>query len=275
MINPQDFKIRCSSIHRIMGGNVGLSESQEAEHIKLIERHKSSFKAVGGVKALTDIMLNRLQELDNVKQNPQLPQGAKTYCEEWIKKELYGEGIRGDFKYTSKGLEMEAEALAFVAESYGYGMLLKNDMRLDGEFITGESDNIQPTHTLDVKCSWMPNSFPLFDTELDKAYYWQGVGYMHLYERLKHKVFYCLMNTPAHLIENEYKSLTYKGGHNEEEGEELFNELTKKMTFDSLPNDLRIKKFEFDFNPSEIDEIIKRVKMCRTYIEKLCKQLTK
>lgn len=267
MINPQEFKIRCSSIYKIMGGSVGLSESQLKEKTTL-ETRKNDPEA----KPLTDKMLARLDELIFIESNPDLPQGAKTYCQEWLKARIYGEQPRTDFKYTSKGLEMEDDALAFVAENYVYGMLLKNDIRKDGEFITGEADNVQPDHTIDTKCSWSPSSFPLFETELDSAYYWQGLGYMYLYKKPNHKVFYCLMNTPDHLIESEFKSLDYKNGYSEDEAESVYNDLLKKMTFDDLDPKVRIKLFEIEFDQKKINQVIERVKLCRDYIKKLlCK----
>lgn len=256
------FKIRCSSISKIMGGNVGLSESQAREKKKLEER----------TKALTPIMVETLVTLNHIEANPELPKGAKTYCEEWLKTQIYGEPTRHDFKYTSKGLEMEEDALAFVAENFGYGMLLKNDIREDGEYITGEADNVQADHTIDTKCSWLPASFPLFEDKLDSAYYWQGLGYMHLYKRANHKVFYCLMNTPIHLIENEAKSLTYKNGYSEEESEQVYADLFERMTFDGLAPEYRIKEFIVKFDQEKINQVIERVKMCRDYIKQLiCK----
>lgn len=262
MINPNDFKIRCSSISKIMGGNVGLSESQGREKKKLEER----------TKALTPIMVETLVTLNHIESNPELPKGAKTYCEDWIKDQIYGQAPRHDFKYTSKGLEMESDALAFVAENFGYGMLLKNDLRKDGEFITGEADNVQPGHTIDTKCSWSAASFPLFNDKLDSAYYWQGLGYMYLYGKKSHKVFYCLMNTPEYLIENEFKSLSYKNGYSEEEGEAIYSDLIEKMTFDNLEPEYRIKEFSFEFEQEKINQVIERVKMCRDYVKQLiCK----
>ena len=263
-IDPKNFKIRCSSIHRIMGGSVGLSDSQLKTKNEL-EARKNDPNA----NPLTDKMLEKLDELIQIEANPELPQGAKTYCQEWIKTQIYGEQPRTDFKYTSKGLEMEDDALAFVAENFGYGMLIKNEIRKSDEFITGETDNEQSDHTIDTKCSWSPSSFPLFDTELETAYYWQGLGYMHLYCKPKHKVFYCLMNTPDHLIENEFKSLNYKNGYSEDEAEAVYNELVEKMTFDDLPVEMRIKAFEIEFNQEKINQVIERVKLCRTYIKSI------
>lgn len=260
------FKIRCSAISQIMAGGIGLTETQENK-LKTLQERKDDPNA----KPLTEKMQIELDGLIYAKENPELPQGAKTYCKNWVKSqpEFYGEKIRFDFKYTQKGLEMEDEALTFVAENYGYGLLIKNEERKSNEFITGEADNVQPDHTLDTKCSWDSSTFPIFETELDSAYFWQGQGYMDLYNKERHIVFYCLMNTPKHLIDQEFNRQSRKLGLTEEEEEDFYSELYEKMTFDHIDPNLRIKSFEIKKDLELLRSVYQRVTLCREFIFKL------
>ena len=53
-----------------MGGDIGLSDSQQIEYDKLSTKEK----------ALTDKQAITLKSLEFKKDNPELPKGAKTYC---------------------------------------------------------------------------------------------------------------------------------------------------------------------------------------------------
>lgn len=259
----QRFKIRCSAISQIMAGTVGLSDTQETALQKHIFRRDDP-----DAKPLTDKMEAEMIDLQNKKDNPTLPQGAKSYCLGWLKEqpEFYDRRIEFTSKYTDKGLIVEDDALEFVAERLGYGFLVKNDQRFECEYITGEPDNIQPNHTLDIKAPWTFATFPIFETEPKDIYWWQGQGYMHLTHRPKHRVIYVLMNTPAGIINREVRSQAYRAGLDEDQEMELYEDLFKAMTYDDIPDQNRIKVFEFDRDTEAIEDVKRRVKMCQQFI---------
>ena len=266
----QRFKIRCSSIYRIMGGSVGLTIAQEKEFTLLAARKKDPEQ-----KDLTEKMEDRLAELIYLDKNPELPQGAKTYCLEWIKQqpEFFNRRKNVENKYMTKGNEVEDAALQFVAEQMGYSMLIKNETREENDYMTGECDNKQPDHTIDTKASWDSSTFPLFETELDPIYEWQGRGYMELYNVPKHVVVYCLMDTPAELISGEVKSQSYKRGLSEDETIDLYEELFKSMTYEDVDPALKLKALWIERDKSKIEEIKFRVELCREFIMNTIKNL--
>ena len=261
----KQFKIRASQASKIKGGNVGLTEKQNKRLIELIERNDKASR--GEAKYLTDNMKQELIDLELVKNNPELPQGAKSYCEQWLKEQLFNRRKELANKYTDKGLAMEDDALDFVADFYGYGMLLKNEDYFENEFMTGTPDNIQETHTIDTKCSWDISTFPMFETKLDAAYDWQGQVYMHLTGRKEHHVHYVLLDTPAHLIEREARSWAMRNG--DELTQAILDEFTAKMTYGDIDPKLRIKTFKIEYDAERITQLQERVELCREYINSI------
>ena len=212
------------------------------------------------------------QIMTNSRKKGELSKTAQSYCKKWLKEQLYERRQNFQNKYTDKGLIMEDNALDFVAERKDYGMLIKNEEYLENEFFTGTPDNIQPDHVIDTKCSWDEQTFPLFETVLNPVYDGQGQIYMHLTGRKQHKVFYCLMDTPENIIEREARNYSFKNGYGDLT-EEIFQDFKKKMTFGTVPANLRIKEFTIDYNHAYIAEVETRVIECRTFIDELLKTI--
>lgn len=187
---------------------------------------------------------------------------GESYCQEWLKEQLYNRKKEFSNKYTDKGITVEDNALDYIAENLDYGMLLKNDKYFENDFITGTPDAILKDHIIDVKSSWDCFTFPLFEEELpNKDYYWQAQGYMDLVGIDKFKLIYVLMDTPVHIIEKEF---------NYNNALELdYDEFEKKYKYSDVESNLRIKVFEINRNDEDIKKIYARVKECRDYINSL------
>src|SRR5690606_2254082 len=108
---PQ-FKIRCSAINRIMAGQVGLTESQVTELADYISRETGTHPK--GLR-LTDNMRATMATLIHKRDNPELPEGAKTYCKQWVKETLYKRREQVKSKYISKGNDTEEEGFTMMA----------------------------------------------------------------------------------------------------------------------------------------------------------------
>lgn len=219
------FKIRCSAISEVMGP-VGPSESQLKFIREMDER----------TKPMTDKMRERYDEIKAIK--PELPQGAKTYCENFLMDQVYG---RSEFwsKETEKGNRCESDAIELL------GNYQKNILNFENDFMTGTPDIITGDTIIDIKCPWSHKTMPMLDTELPtKAYWWQLQGYMHLTHKRNAEVSYCLMTTPEDL--DKYA-----------------------ISYDHLPKNLRIKTFRFGYDKESIEEVESRVLMCREYIDRL------
>jgi hypothetical protein len=192
---------------------------------------------------------------------------AETYCLDWLKSqpEFFNRRPNYSNKYTEKGILVEDESLDFVAEHLGYGLILKNEHRFKSACgrITGIPDNVQPNHTIDVKNSWSWETFPIFETELDTAYEWQGQGQMFITGVESHKTIYILTDTPAHLIEREASHQANKWGY---DYEEILEQLLEEMTYSDLDPAKRVKVYEIKADKERQQAILDRVDLCRKFI---------
>ena len=197
---------------------------------------------------------------------PTLQAGAKTYLQTWMKEQLYSRTKEFSNQYTAKGILCEPQAIQFVADVMGYGLIEKNTERLEDEWMTGECDLNLSDIVEDIKNSWDVFTFPLFATELpEKDYYYQLQGYMNLFGKNKAAVNYCLIDAPEEIIDQVARSVSYKAGNTEVDFD-LYEEVRAKMTFSDIPNELKLKRFEFDRDESVIQAIKDRVELCRVYV---------
>lgn len=255
------FKIRASACGHIMGGVIGLTESQEKEYNTLV--NKDSVTTKQGEK---------LALLITKKQNPELPAGAKTYCKDWLKGQLYNRRKEIHSKYLNKGNDVEDQSINYVAEKLGYGMLFKNSKQFSNDFMQGEPDVILSDTVIDVKNSWDFTTFPLFETEVPNMdYYWQGQQYMELTGKKKFKLVYTLIDTPEYLIEREFNSYCWL--NNIDQDQDIYDDFVARMTYPDVDDSLKIKVFDFEYNESDVKDIYTRVEMCRDYIIELSKDM--
>ena len=228
------FKIRCSAIYSIMGGTIGASESQ-LKFIKEMEARE---------KPMTDNMREKYNGCIDDRDNPKPTAGMKSYCEDWLKEQIYGIKKNIKSKYLDKGNASENEAIEFIESYYRLGFIIKNEQHFEDKYKTGTPDIIRPRHIRDTKCSWDAFSFPLFEKKLDPQYWWQVQGYMDLTKKKLAYVDYVLVNTPEEIDFDAHD----------------YSNVAKKY---------RVKSFKVKRDDAAIKEIAVRVKMCRNYIKEL------
>lgn len=114
-------------------------------------------------------------------------------------------------KFLEKGNAREEDSITLLSRVQKR-FFKKNDIRLENEFISGECDIFlgesihNATQTFDTKTSWSAHTFfRSSNKDLDKAYYWQGLGYMWLTGAQRHTVAYCLVNGTEKAIMQEKK----------------------------------------------------------------------
>jgi len=107
----KEFKIRCSAASNIMAGSNGLTDKQ-LETIKTLED-----KAWDRTEK-QEITLN---DLIHKRDNPELPEGAKTYCKDWLKGQLFNYKKVLKNKFIDKGNIMEDESIDFICDQLGLG----------------------------------------------------------------------------------------------------------------------------------------------------------
>ena len=200
----------------------------------------------------------------------ELSETAKTYCEIWLKEQLYKRKKEFTNKYVEKGTNSEEDSIEYLAD-IDKTIYFKNEEFFENDFMQGTPDIILNEKIIDIKSSWDAFTFPLFENEItNKIYWWQLQGYMILTERKKAELIYVLVNTPENLIEKE---IYYTTKDNEflskEQYEEIEDNIRKNHNYDDTVSELRIKRFEIELNPDAEEQIKERVLQCRKYIEEL------
>lgn len=198
-----------------------------------------------------------------------LSQTAKTYIEEQVILDKYG--IKKQFysRYTDKGILVEDDAIQLVSDVLDLGFLWKNEEYFENDWMTGTPDVNTDSILLDVKSSWDATTFPFFATEIPtKDYYYQLQGYMELTGKTRALLCYCLVNTPADMVEDEVRRAHWNSNLLEE-SIDLRDEVQKRHNFDHIPDNRRVKVFEVEKDENVIEAIKERVELCREYYNTL------
>ena len=228
------FKIRASALGKIMAGEVGASPSQLAKIAELEARDKP----------MTDNMKAEYARCIWSRDNPELPRGAKSYVESWLKEQLYGQRAEAWSKPMQKGIECEGLAITLLGLRYNLD-LEKNVNTYESEHLTGTPDLILPDCVRDIKTMWDFSTMPIFDKEIeDRDYWWQLQAYMILANKPRAMLDYCLVETPEYLD-------------------------SRKLNYDNVPIELTVKTFEVERDDSVFDKIAERVDLCRKYVLEL------
>lgn len=238
--------------------------------------------------------------IDPRSKSETLSEGCKTHCVDVFVSAMYGRKEEAFGKMLDKGNEREQDSITLLSR-VSKTFYKKNDVRLDNEFISGECDLFlgksvkKATETIDTKTSWSAHTFfRSKNKELDKMYYWQGVGYMYLTGAKKHTVAYCLVNGTASAILDEKRKLSYSMGiiddssRNNPEYIEMCQQIEINHIFDiksfqnenqwfefdndlenwkwDIPMDERVHLFSFDRQDSEIEKLNKRILDCKKWM---------
>lgn len=205
-----------------------------------------------------------------------LSKTAKSHLIEIYIKEKYGRTKDVQTKQMRKGVEVEDDAIALLAQSLGRP-LSKNTERFSNDFITGHPDVLDLTET-GLKVWDVKSSYDLFTflgnipDKLNSQYYWQLQSYMWLTGATESCIAYCLINTPFGIIEQEKKSLLYKMNVISEESPEYVLEASKlelNMMFDDIDQKERLLLFPIQRSDEDIELIKDKVLKARLFLESI------
>ena len=251
----KDFKIRCSQIGQIMG-NMGLTQNQEITLLELSKKDK-----------LTERQKQTLIDLTHKKNNPEIPQTIKSYVDRWLKEQVYGRREFIETKAMRKGILCEDRAIEYAGGLFGW-KAIKNAKEFNDEYMTGTPDVILPDAIVDLKCPWSCFTFPLYEKEPDKGYWWQLQGYMNLTGKENAFLIYTLMDLPDDMLDQELHYAKYRFDVLELSDNQR-DQVIGELTYENLPDELRIKVFEIERDQEAIDSVKKRVEEIREYIKSL------
>lgn len=203
--------------------------------------------------------------LTNDRSGKSMGETAKSYCKEWLISEITCKEKDVKSKYLERGNAMEERAIQRVAKYYGCE-LVKNEIQLENEYFTGTFDTKNIEIVIDTKVPFDAFTFPFFVENPDKDYYAQLQVYMDLTGLRKASLCYCLENGSDEQIEKLSWQIAKELGKDEPDIEDWDN-AEKKLSYDHLPENLRIKVFEFEYDEDFILKAKQRVSDSRKYIE--------
>lgn len=203
--------------------------------------------------------------LKNDRSGKAMGETAKSYVKEWYISELTGKQKDIKSKYFERGNAMEEFAIQRISKYYNEP-LIKNELFLENEFFTGTFDCSTSNHVIDAKVPFDCFTFPFFETELNPDYYAQMQIYMELTGLKKASVCYCLENGSNEQIERLSWQLAKELGKDEPDIED-WEKAEKQLNYDHLPDNLRIKVFEIEYDSEFIEKSKKRVIEAREYLQ--------
>jgi hypothetical protein len=217
-----------------LDGQWGLTESQLAKMKELQDRKEAA------IKPLTDNMKDELHALVLAHLNPELPQTAKTFLNEWYADERE----EAWSKYTAKGNMVEIDNIDFMAKVLDFGFAQKNVDFASDDYFAGTADVVMKDRVSDVKSCWSKKT--LFDVCVngyDKAYELQGQVYMEIYKKKKFNLFYGLQDTPAEVMYSK-----------------------QEVIYSDLADHERFINFEFEYDESILSRLRERIIAARIYL---------
>lgn len=273
MLRVRDFsnyKFRPHAIGKLMKGLPRPLTANQSETLIALEEKYSNQK-------ITDKQLETLVDLrKKIKAKPILSEGAKTYLKTIFKEEVFNRKKEIQNKYLTKGIAVEDENINLYNEVNGT-FLIKNEVRHENDFFSGEMDIEEDDEIMDFKSSWDYSTFPLFEEDVpNEDYEYQLQAYMDLRPNVKvAKLVYGLVDTPDDLIIDEKRKAAWKLGFIDGLPEDLDKEITNNMTYSDIPKEARIKEFIIYRDEKVIAQMKEMIVMAREYLNSLNTTLAK
>lgn len=192
----------------------------------------------------------RASGLFNIMTDPKskgevLSEGAKTYLDKCAKEIFYDYRSESGSKYTEKGIEVEDQSILLYNDVF-FTSYVKNTVRIDKDYLTGECDIDADDLIIDIKSSWSLDTFPATSRAGEKKEYeWQARAYMHLYDKPRAVIAYCMVDTPDHLIGYEDESLHIVG---------------------HIPQELRVTLIKYERDNALEEKMIERCQVAQAYV---------
>lgn len=272
----ENFKIRCSSISKVMSNsrsNPIITEKQKERMYELLDKNDLTDKQA--------LELAELQAKDKNSSKLILSDTCIEYLMEAYAYEVYGKRSINkelDVEYTAKGKMVEEDSITLLSR-LDKSLYKKNDQRVENDYLSGEPDVhdgvhdvMQATQIIDIKSVWdYPGFLKKIHAKLDSNYDYQLKGYMDITGATSAYIAYCLVNTPETIVNDFRRRLFYKMNVATEENPEYLIEAAKlehSMYFEDIPVNQRVFKVNIEpFTDEQRKQVYERVKVCREWLE--------
>jgi hypothetical protein len=266
-----DFRIYCSKINSLMAqpqGFTALSKPQLNRYEILLsktELTENDVKKLAYLKEKLKLYLNP----------PILSSGAKNFLVEFYSRERYNikKAASGGIPKSAqiKGSLLEKEGVELISKVNGIQYTKETEPVSDDYFIGVCDIKCELKNMLiDVKTSWNAANFMKSKKNKLPTELWaQMQGYLHLYNIPKGQVCYVLVNTPPHLIEQEWANIFKKYAYGEitrEQYDDGCYKLEGFYDYNKIPEKKRIVRFDVDYCPAYITKAKTKVDMARVWL---------
>ena len=182
-----------------------------------------------------------------------LSETAKSEIRRIAKEDFFGYETELNTKPILKGKLWEQEGIDLLNQ-VRFTKYVKNAVRVENEYMTGECDIITDNLIIDIKSSWSLETFPATPSEGDSSdYEWQGRAYMWLYDRPSFELIYTMYDTDDTLLTDWDNKSIHKVSHIDP---------TKRIT---------VIRYERDTQYEEL--IIERLRACNEYYSQYVNEL--
>lgn len=243
-----------------------LSKPQRINYDKLISKEELTDKERETLTALQA----KIEKFNNYP----LSETAKKYLIGRFSKERYGKRVAAVNKMTpsiAKGTALEDEGMKFLSRIHNLQYYRPLECA-QNDFLYGKCDVLCRDNDIlvEIKTSWSAESFfPYQYNGLPKKVWLQAQAYLELYNLEICRVCYVLINTPKHLIDQEYANI-FKRYTFGEISRELYEEGLEKIegfyNYDNIPDKRRVIEFEVHRNRDIMIQVRKRAIICREWL---------
>ena len=273
----------------------------------LLDEEKNGVNANGNKTKWTDNKQADVDKLNRKKESlDTLPDGAITKLEEIFDAVFWKRKKPLENKFLEKGIISEEDSLQLISDIDSYGgvptFYCKNEEQIENDYAQGLPDNIQDM-VRDVKTNYDYFTFKAAKSKSDtialyrfqiKCYIWILISIGRNISRTG-ELIYCLVNTPAHIIQRELESMWHKMGKpqlkEDEDNNMHFKDVEKASQFErnhicdivqfkkefstfdlenkewrNIPKHMRLKRFEVTLEDEDIEHMIRRSKMCKKWL---------
>lgn len=278
--NWDDFKVHVTGISKIMSRPKGfndLTQRDRRDQQKIIEKEEKLPEDLEKLKFFEQKRANFL--------NPPLSQTAKGHLIERYSIEKYNlrrasAGGRQKPPVT-KGIALENEGIELISfvDKIKY---TQPESPATNDYLIGECDILchDNRRIVEVKTSWNAASF-MENRRTDKLsfYHWcQIQGYLELYDLDLGQICFVLVNTPAHLVDQEKINLFRRFTFGEISRDKYDEEIVKfdsLFDYNKIPISKRIIRFDVPRYKEFIPKVYTKIGMCREFLNEFERKFLK
>lgn len=264
MIQLPIYKCRASAMGLLHTGFKEATQKDLDRIDELFMEWDSGVNKNGNKVKWTDAKDAEYNKLIILKENPQLGETAKSMLKEWVIGQLTGNRKDITSKYFEHGIFAEDAVLERASKYFG-STFTKNKEQFANDHFTGEPDSFNDKLVIDAKAPYSEFTFPYFEQDAPDGYYGQLQVYMNLTGLKNASLVYGLEDHSDDEIDRLASKLAWKAGKEEPDMEDWDN-AKKELTYDNLPEWMRIRTYDFEYSEEYIKKSERLVILAREYI---------